>query len=285
MSLNRDGTIKSLGGFSSITSARADEFRAGRARSGNQGLHTPAACRVIAYVGKLCLLAVALAFSAPAGEYAVLRTGFLLYADRHEIEGSKIRLYSNQGVIELDASAVVGFEPAASPPPAAPPAGPTAKTPPPDPEALLESAARRYGVNPEFIRLVRSVAKVESGYRMDAVSPKGALGLMQLMPGTAQELKADPRDPKQNADAGARYLRDLLLKYQEHPYQLRMALAAYNAGPGAVDRHKGVPPYPETMQYVEKVIRHFRDAQRKPERQALGPTSPAHPPHLAEAGR
>jgi soluble lytic murein transglycosylase-like protein len=123
-----------------------------------------------------------------------------------------------------------------------------------DAKKLVDRAARQYGANKEFIKLVHSVAKVESGYRERAVSPKGAVGLMQLMPSTAQALGADPQDPAENADAGARYLRDLLVKYN---YDTHKALAAYNAGPGAVDRYKGVPPYRETIEYIEKVIHQY----------------------------
>jgi soluble lytic murein transglycosylase-like protein len=81
------------------------------------------------------------------------------------------------------------------------------------------------------------------------------------MPATARELGADPSDPQQNVDAGTRYLATLLLKYQNDPYQVRKALAAYNAGPGAVDRYQGVPPYRETVQYVERVIQQSGLAQ------------------------
>jgi len=102
------------------------------------------------------------------------------------------------------------------------------------------------------------VVKAESGYRQDAVSPKGAVGLMQLMPGTARLLGADPTDPRQNVDAGARYLTELLRKYFNDPYQVRKAVAAYNAGPAAVDRYNGIPPYPETIAYVERVIRQWQ---------------------------
>jgi len=80
-----------------------------------------------------------------------------------------------------------------------------------------------------------------------------------LMPGTARELEADPADAAENVDAGARYLRELLLKYLDDPNQLRKALAAYNAGPGAVDRFNGVPPYRETLQYVQKVLDRRRE--------------------------
>ena len=110
---------------------------------------------------------------------------------------------------------------------------------------------------------MHSVAKAESGYQPNAVSPKGAIGLMQLMPGTAAELNVDPHDPAQNAEAGAKYLRDLLLKYEHDPHQVSKAVAAYNAGPGAVDKYKGVPPYRETVDYVNRVLREYEKEQLK----------------------
>jgi soluble lytic murein transglycosylase-like protein len=109
----------------------------------------------------------------------------------------------------------------------------------------------RYGLPPAF---VHSVAQAESDYQPSALSPKGAIGVMQLMPGTARQLEADPKDPAQNIDAGTRLLRELLLKYQDTANGVRRALAAYNAGAAAVDRFGGVPPFPETQSYVERVI-------------------------------
>jgi soluble lytic murein transglycosylase-like protein len=99
--------------------------------------------------------------------------------------------------------------------------------------------------------------KAESGFQPDAISPKGAIGLMQLMPGTARQLGADPKDPHQNADAGAEYLRELLAKYEADPDQVLLALAAYNAGPGAVERYHGVPPYRETREYILRVLKNW----------------------------
>ncbi len=197
--------------------------------------------------------ALALAGQAFAGEYAVLANGFSLRIERHEAAGSTVRLYFNGGFTEMPASEVVRFEPEYVPETTAPPqtnteTGVETVTP----EQLVDEAARRHGLPASF---VRSVAKAESGFRADAVSPKGAIGIMQLMPETARSLGADPTDARQNVDAGARYLRDLLIKYKDDPYQLRKALAAYNAGPGAVDRYNGVPPYRETVKYVERVIK------------------------------
>jgi soluble lytic murein transglycosylase-like protein len=120
---------------------------------------------------------------------------------------------------------------------------------PTDLAQMVEAAARRHGLDPE---LVRAVVAVESGFRPDAVSPKGAQGLMQLMPATARALGVtDPFDPAANIDGGTRYLRILVTRYGG---DLRRALAAYNAGEGAVARHGGVPPYPETLAYVRRVL-------------------------------
>lgn len=182
------------------------------------------------------------------GESAVLASGYTLRIDRHETEGMKVRLYLNEGFVELPASAVERFE-AGEPEPAAATVTVTAVAKPAD---LVREAARRYGLPATFLG---SVAQAESGFRADAVSPKGAVGIMQLMPATARALGADPADPRQNVEAGTRYLSELLLKYKDDPWQVRKALAAYNAGPGAVERYKGVPPYRETVQYVERVIK------------------------------
>jgi soluble lytic murein transglycosylase-like protein len=123
------------------------------------------------------------------------------------------------------------------------------------PVELADAAADKYGL-PRL--LVRSVMAAESGFQADAVSPKGAIGLMQLMPSTAQGLGADPHDPAQNVDAGVRYLRDLLNRYDGGLWR---ALAAYNAGPGAVDKYHGVPPYRETIDYVTRIDRAYNAGQ------------------------
>lgn len=132
----------------------------------------------------------------------------------------------------------------------------------PELERLLEQAAERHQIDP---LLVRAVVAVESAWDPRAVSPKGAMGLMQLMPERAAALGvSDPFDPEQNLDAGVRHLRKLLERYDGN---LELALAAYNAGPGAVDRNGRVPNIPETLDYVRKITEaYFRpDVGRQPQ--------------------
>ena len=115
-------------------------------------------------------------------------------------------------------------------------------------EPLFEAAGARYGVDPA---LLAAVAWTESSFQPDVVSHAGAIGLMQIMPGTAEGLGVDPRDPAQAIDGTRRAIcRDALDQFGD----VRLALAAYNAGPGAVASHGGIPPYPETMAYVVKVM-------------------------------
>jgi soluble lytic murein transglycosylase-like protein len=183
-----------------------------------------------------------------------------MQVDRHEADGAKVRLYHGTGFVEMDAAAVHAYEIeefAAVPPPVGeiPAPAPTTSPIPLSPLELADAAADRYGLPRE---LIRSVMAAESGFQVEALSPKGAIGLMQLMPGTAQTLGVDPRDPAQNVDAGTRYLRDLLEKYQGG---LRHALAAYNAGPGAVDKYNGVPPYRETIDYIVRIEKKLKTAE------------------------
>jgi Transglycosylase SLT domain len=151
-----------------------------------------------------------------------------------------------------------------SPPPASPP--PTRTLAWPDPataarrprgtyDAVIRSAAIRHGVDE---RLVSAIVLVESAGNPRAVSPKGALGLMQLMPQLATQLEVhDPFDPAENVVAGVRHLQRLLTQF---PGRLDLALAAYNAGEQAVRASRGVPPYPETRRYVEAVLRRYGEA-------------------------
>jgi soluble lytic murein transglycosylase-like protein len=205
-----------------------------------------------------------------AGESAVLSSGLRLHVDRHEESDGMVRLYRGESVTVMPKTFVTAFEPddLAPAPPAllapplaaapqalllaapAQPAAPATKAPP-DPRTLVREAAARAGLPAAF---VESVAKTESGFDPAAVSPKGAIGVMQLMPATAKALGADANDPEQNIDAGARLLRELLLKYDGDVVK---ALAAYNAGEPAVDRYQGVPPYPETQHYVNTVVNNY----------------------------
>lgn len=184
-----------------------------------------------------------------AGEDVVLASGARLHADRHETADGKVRLYSGEGFTELNASQVRAFEPDETRPVLATPPAVAAPAQAPRISAgeLADAAADKYGL-PR--KLVRSLMSAESAGNPDAVSPKGAIGLMQLMPGTARDLGVDPHDPAQNVDAGVRYLRDLLEKYD---HGLWHALAAYNAGEGAVQKYGGVPPYRETLQYIDRI--------------------------------
>jgi soluble lytic murein transglycosylase-like protein len=200
---------------------------------------------VLAFVGLGCAAAPVRA------EIVVLANGELLKATSHRLEGDTVVVaLSGGGEVGTPASTVRGFVPdevveevtavAASPA---------------DLRALAAAAARRHGLAPE---LVAAVAAVESAFDPSAVSPKGAQGLMQLMPATAASLGvADAFDPAANLDGGSRHLRALLERYDGN---LEKALAAYNAGEGAVQRHGGVPPYRETREYVKRVLERYRQS-------------------------
>ena len=219
------------------------------------------ALRRLNCLGRLSGFALVLiAVPAFGGENAVFNSGLRLHIDRHEESSGVVRLFTREGITELPSSAIAWFEPDdyVPPPPRPDPPKPDIKpapAPPPDPKDLIRTAAERSGLPQKF---VQSVAKAESGFDPKAVSPKGAIGVMQLMPATAQALGADPRDPEQNIDAGTRLLRELLLKYSG---DVAKALAAYNAGEKAVDVHQGVPPYSETQRYVDKVVRDYLNSQ------------------------
>jgi hypothetical protein len=207
----------------------------------------------------------ALTLQVQAGEYAVLGNGFRLHVDRHEVDGSKVRLYSAGGFSEMPSASIVGFEAeeevAVAPPEMDRPKGLShIESHIDSPQELAAAAAERFSLPVSF---VKSVMRAESGFQPTALSPKGAIGLMQLMPETARQLGVDPANPRENAEGGVQYLHDLLAKYEQDPDQVVLALAAYNAGPAAVERYHGVPPYRETREYILRVLKNWDRADGK----------------------
>lgn len=194
-----------------------------------------------------------------AGEILNLKNGFSLEASSHCIEDNWVTVTLATGTVEFPAAELASINGApdvvnssnrnqASISPSSLPSANAV-------DNILKSAAVGEGLTPEF---VRSVAKVESGLRQSAISPKGAIGLMQLMPATAQSLGVIATDAEANANGGAKYLRQLLLDYHGNA---ALALAAYNAGPEAVSRYGGIPPYSETRQYITRVLTEYARQQ------------------------
>ena len=200
------------------------------------------------------VLGLSLAAVCPGAVLVHLRNGSEIEAKAQNVDGQTIRFSVAQGTIELPVADIERIEllpDAVVEEPAAKPVDPVSVA------ELLEQASEAQALPPGF---VTTVARVESGLHPEAVSAKGAVGLMQLMPGTASELGVDGSVPAENAMGGAKYLRNLLLRYHG---DARLALAAYNAGPAAVDRYHGIPPYPETIAYVAKVLREYGRLQKK----------------------
>jgi soluble lytic murein transglycosylase-like protein len=201
---------------------------------------------------QLALLGLAIALPLHAAEMANLRNGFSIRHQRHETAGEITRLYMSaapdSGYIDVPTAEIESFE-AAPPDPqeAAAQAGN-----PKDLTSIVSGASARNQVDADFIA---SVIRAESANNPRAVSPKGAQGLMQLMPQTANMLGVkNSFDPAENVDGGVRYLRALLLLYDN---DMVKALAAYNAGPQRVQQYKGLPPYRETHAYVARVIKDY----------------------------
>jgi soluble lytic murein transglycosylase-like protein len=129
-----------------------------------------------------------------------------------------------------------------------------------DAHAMIRAAALKHNVPAAF---VKSIVAAESNFDPAAVSSRGAIGLMQLMPELALEYGVDPRIPEQNIDGGTRYLRVLIQRYQKSRDWLRRTIAAYNAGPGMVDKYRGVPPFRETRNYVARVLGYLKQFQKE----------------------
>ncbi len=179
-------------------------------------------------------------------DYVVLRSGVRLHITGYETSGDRVRLTVQGGTVEVAASEIDSIEPEdvfPSRPNVAPlPDVPYAK--------LIRAAAEKHGVDEN---LIHRIILVESNFNPRAVSRKRALGLMQLLPQTAAQYSVtNVFDPAQNIDGGTHYMKDLLARYHG---DLTLALAAYNAGPEMVQRYGGIPPFPETQNYVRRVTK------------------------------
>jgi Transglycosylase SLT domain len=195
-------------------------------------------------------LALALLMLAPKparADYVVLRSGARLDVTGYEILPDRYILHLKGGVAEVPLTEIVGIEPEEIFDPVETPLND--KTPF---ERIIRAAAERYGIDAD---LIHCVVAIESNFNPKAVSPKKASGLMQLMPQTAAHYGVkNIFDPEENVNAGTRYLKELLAQYHD----LTLALAAYNAGPGRVDQYgKRVPPYLETMKYVQRIAKSY----------------------------
>ena len=197
------------------------------------------------------LLFALLCVAAPAvrADYVVLRSGARLNVTGYEILSDRYRLHLKGGIAEVPFDDIVGIEPEEIFEPIPEPVL-TEKTPF---EKVIRDAAQRYNLDAD---LIHCIIAVESNFDPKAVSPKNARGLMQLLPQTAALFGVkNIFDPEENVNAGSHYLRDLLTKYNNN---LTLALAAYNAGPERVDQYgHRVPPYLETMKYVQRIAKSY----------------------------
>jgi len=228
-----------------------------------------------------CVAAVALcARPASATELAILRNGFSIRHEHRQVMGATTRLFLGAGdssFTDVPTAEIVAYEPDTSsslppPAPATPPGAALATSAPSHPEPakpalplnqVVNSASASYHLDPD---LVNSVIHAESGFNARAVSPKGARGLMQLMPDTASRLGVnDAFDAQSNVAGGSRYLRELLERYN---FDLVKALAAYNAGPERVEQYQGVPPFRETRAYVARIVHDYNRKKIAQEKEA-----------------
>lgn len=208
----------------------------------------------------------ALCSVAHAAEHVTLKNGFEFDCVRREVIGDKVRLYladngttsADSNYLEVAADLVVRIETVADPPVpvvAAKASAPMTMVSAPTKEEMHQMLAHAGAAHNIDEDLLASVVRAESGGYAHAVSRTGAKGLMQLMPGTASAMGVDDAfRPDQNIAGGTAYLDALLIRYHDN---VAFALAAYNAGPGAVDKYHGIPPYRETREYVARVIREF----------------------------
>jgi soluble lytic murein transglycosylase-like protein len=216
-----------------------------------------------------CVAVAALIFlgaGVPArADYVVLRSGARLNVTGYEILGDRYRLHVKGGVAEVPIQDIVAIEPEEIFEPSAEPL--TEKTPF---QKLIHDAAARYNLDPT---LIHSVISIESNFDPKAVSRKNARGLMQLMPRTAELMGVkDSFDPAQNIDGGSHYLSDLMKKYGN---DITLALAAYNAGPDSVDKYgRRVPPYLETMKYVQRIAKTYAKLKADASNPATGLSLP-----------
>jgi hypothetical protein len=199
----------------------------------------------------LFVLALAASAAGARADYFVLRSGARLNVTAYQLVGERYRIQINGGSAEIAAADVIAIEPEEIFIPA--PRMPLMQAPYGD---MIQSAAKKYSVDAD---LIFSVIAAESNFNPHAISRRGARGLMQLLPATGTRFGVkDIFDPAQNIDAGTQYLRDLMARYQG---DLVLTLAAYNAGPGAVQHYGRVPPYNETISYVRAIRKTY--AQRK----------------------
>jgi soluble lytic murein transglycosylase-like protein len=256
--------------------------------------------------------------SAFAGQIAILKNGFSIHFDHKEQNAKSTRLFTGTGYLDIATNQITSFEedetpvvapeptptaapstplasaplvnkpavnqPLAKPLPQAQPVATSKLTASPSPAAtafdldqVVREASTKNRLDPDF---VSSVIMAESNFKTHAVSRKGALGLMQLMPSTAAELGvADPFDPKANVEAGTAHLSALLDRYNNDPIK---ALAAYNAGAHRVKQYNGVPPYRETRAYINKIVRDF-NAKKRAQMKAAGIKNVSSPAKAADS--
>jgi soluble lytic murein transglycosylase-like protein len=207
---------------------------------------------------QLALCIALLTANSLAADSAVLRNGFSIRHDHRQIIGAITRLYIGEdqsSFVDIPTTEIDHYESIPETPAPVPvqPARLQPAVPRPfDLNQTVKTASGTYQLDPD---LVTSVIRAESGFNTRALSPKGAQGLMQLMPQTATQLGVhNAYDPQANVEAGTRYLRELLERYN---FDLIKALAAYNAGPQRVEQYNGVPPYYETKAYVARIVRDF----------------------------